>query len=149
MIAFNTIFESAKKAYCNNEMFEFLTGRKGYNLPVVDAQVDVPTDWTRIIPFGVYALYVKDNDKELVKMFEAAIIKALNGKAQDIWAAAHILYIQMDKQKQDKAHFFIDGTLCSILHEKMENSKRELSKYYPYGKNDWNMYEDIFRLNSN
>ena len=63
MIEFKNIKENAMKAYEKGEIFEFLLGYNGYNLRVIDVPVDVPTDWTRIIPYGIYAMYEESSDR--------------------------------------------------------------------------------------
>lgn len=67
------IKENAKRAFESDELFEFLTGRNGYDCPVIDVSIDVPTDWTRIIPFGIYALYEESKDVNILNEYKNAI----------------------------------------------------------------------------
>lgn len=149
MIEFNNIKENAKKAFESGKLFEFLTGRNGYDLPVLDAQVDVPTDWTRIIPHGIYALYEESKDVNILNEYQNAIIKAINGSAFDIWCAVNILYFQIDHEMMKKSPFVIDKNVYHDLKDRIISNEDELKKEYPYGKNNQNMYEDICRLNHN
>ena len=111
MIEFKDIKANAEKAYNNDELYEFIMGRNGYQLRVIDAPVDVPTDWTRIIPNGIYAVYQELEDGNVVYKYEQAIIKAINGTCQDLWCAINILYFQIDHEKMNKSPFFIDKTI--------------------------------------
>lgn len=149
MIEFKNIKESAREAYKKDEFFEFLTGRNGYELRVVDVPVDVPTDWTRAIPLGIYALYEESMDIDVVDKYQRAITKAINNSTSDLWCAVNIIYFQMDHEMMKKTPFTIDRTIIKGLKEKIITSRSELEEKYPYGKNGWNMYEDILRLNHN
>ena len=52
------LLELTKKAFENNEVAEFLCGEKGYACPISHfVPANVPTDFSRIIDFGVYKLY--------------------------------------------------------------------------------------------
>jgi hypothetical protein len=149
MISFQTIKEHAKNAYCNGEFYEFLTGKKGYSLPVIDAQVHIPTDWTRIIPHGVYALYEESADAGIVAAYQAAIVQAIHGSPEDVWCAVHILFFQRSEENNQTAPFCICPDLCNGFVELILSMRPALEERLPYGKNGWNMYEDILRLNQN
>ena len=60
------LLELTKKAFDNNEVAEFLCGEKGYACPISHfVPANVPTDFNRIIDFGVYKLYEETkNEKE-------------------------------------------------------------------------------------
>ena len=146
MIEYNDIKENTKRAFESGKLFEFLTGRNGYDDPVLDTQVGVPTDWTRIIPNGIYALYEESKDVNILNEYQNAIIKAINGSAFDIWSAVNILYFQIDHEMMKKSPFVIEKNVYHDLKDRIISNKDELEKEYPYGKNGWNMYEDILRL---
>ena len=140
------IKENAKRAFESGELFEFLTGRNGYDCPVIDVSIDVPTDWTRIIPFGIYALYEESKDVNILNEYQNAIIKAINGSAFDIWCAVNILFFQINQEMKKKSPFVIEKNVYHDLKDRIISNEDELKKEYPYGKNGFNMYEDIFRL---
>ena len=149
MIEFKNIKENAMKAYEKGEIFEFLLGYNGYNLRVIDVPVDVPTDWTRIIPYGIYAMYEESSDKKVKKEYEQAIRKAIKGTPKELWCAVNILYFQIDQEKRGKAPFVVDKDIVLGIKRTIINSRTEFKIEFPYGKNGWNMYEDILRLNAN
>ena len=149
MIEFKNIKENAYKAYEKGELFEFLMGYKGYELKVIDAPVDVPTDWTRIISNGVYEIFRDTLDEGVKKEFEEALIRAISGTCEEIWEAANILYFQMDHEKMGKAPFCISEVIAQSAKKKIMEKRTQMEQFYPYGKNGWNMYEDILRLNQN
>ena len=66
-----------------------------------------------------------------------------------MWCAVNILYFQIDQEKRGKAPFVVDKDIVLGIKRTIINSRTELKKEFPYGKNGWNMYEDILRLNAN
>lgn len=149
MLTYRKISDAAEEAYRKGELFEFLTGRSGYHYPCPDAQVDVPTDWTRVIPGGIYNLYNRWNDPQIIKEYQNAIGKAIGQSPKDLWCAVNILFFQLRKEKQGKAPFAIDPELCGKAAKKIEAVRPELEKEYPYGRKGLNMFEDIRRLDKN
>ena len=139
----------AQIAYEKNEFYEFITGRNGYSVPVIDAQVDVPTDWTRTIP-GIYDLYNETKDDKIIEAFQDAIRKAINGSCIDIWCACNTLFFHCDHEEDGKTPFIIDKSLRrelrSIVIEKTELLR---NTYYGYNKGKSHVYNDILRLNNN
>jgi len=148
MITFSTIKENAKKAYEQDQMFQFIMGYDGYDLRVIDAPVDVPTDWTRIIPHGIFALYDETKDENIIRKYEEAITKAVNGNLRELWSVTYVLFVQARMEKQKRAPFEYDRDASAGITDKIINAREELSKEYPFGKDDESMYEDILRLNS-
>lgn len=57
MIKSSSVKQNALVAIEKDEIFEFLTGRKGYDLPATDVQVNVPTGWAIITPSGIYGIF--------------------------------------------------------------------------------------------
>ena len=149
MINFENVKEIAKIAYEKDEMFEFLMGYNGYKLMAIDAPVDVPTDWTKIIPNGIYAIYEELSDENIIKKYQQAIMKAIRGTCTELWCAVNILYFQKNHEKKGKSPFVISKEVTSDVTQIIVCSRAELEKLFPYGKNGWNMYEDILRLNHN
>lgn len=61
------LLELTKKAFDNNEVAEFLCGEKGYACPISHfVPANVPTDFNRIIDFGVYKLYEETKNEKLL-----------------------------------------------------------------------------------
>lgn len=149
MIEFKDIKANAEKAYNSDEVYEFIMGQNGYQLRVIDVPADVPTDWTRIIPNGIYVVYQELKDDSIIYKYEQAIVKAIHGSCKDLWCAVNILYFQINHEKMNKSPFLIDKTIVNGLTNIILNKREDLEKELPYGKNGWNMYEDICRLNHN
>ena len=47
---------------------------------------------------------------------------------------------------EGKSPFTIDKTLLTELRKRIMEKKDDMQAFYPYGKNGWNAYEDILRL---
>ena len=134
-MGYRTVEEAAAEAYKSKQMYEYLTGKNGYAFPSFFQQINVCTDWTRIIP-AIYKLYEKgENVKEL--------LQECNLRAENI------IYFQRDKEKEKKSPFKISPTIIKGLRKYILSQKEELQNIYPYGKNGYNAYEDVLRLNHN
>lgn len=83
MVSFENVYSATEKAFHNDEFYELLTGGKGYNVPVLDAPVDVPTDWTVVISNGIYPLYKKLEDTKVKEYFQIALLKMMHGDSSD------------------------------------------------------------------
>lgn len=138
-----TINQAAAEAYASQRLYEFLTGKRGYAYPSDFPQIDVPIDWTIAIP-AIYALY--GTDEHAKDAYEQAIRQALSGTAEDVWCGGNILYFQRNKEMEGKSPFTIDKTLLTELRKQIMEKKDDMQAFYPYGKNGWNAYEDILRL---
>ena len=149
MITFGQIKKTAREAYMKNELFEFITGRNGYDLPVIDVPINVPTDWTRIIANGIYEIYEDEKEQEIVSAYEEAIIRAINNSETDLWSAVNVLYFQIKYENMKKAPFSIDKKVLNGLKERIIECKEILQNNYPNGDDGLSMYEDILRLNHN
>lgn len=71
--------ELLMQALENNDLIGFLEGKSIYSKPLNHwVPAEVPTDWTKIIPKGIYALYKEKPELELDKLFEEALIKMMD-----------------------------------------------------------------------
>lgn len=152
MIRFENVYDTAKKAYDKNELYEFLCGKNDYDLPVLDAPTNIPTDWTVIIPNGIYKLY-KNNigDQEKIKNdFVVALKRMINGESTEIWEAAYIIFILLKSQSRNVAPFNIDETLVDMFSNRVDECKSQLSENKEYDGAQFSngLLGDIERLNS-
>lgn len=152
MIRFENVYDTAKEAYDKNELYEFLCGKNDYDLPVLDAPTNIPTDWTVIIPNGIYKLY-KNNigDQEKIKNdFVAALKRMINGESTEIWEAAYIIFILLKSQSRNVAPFNIDEALVDMFSNRVNECKSQLSENKEYDGAQFSngLLGDIERLNS-
>ena len=149
MIQTTQIKEAATRAYKKKEFYEFLTGRADYSLSVIDISIDVPTDWTRIIPQGIYAIYNESGDDNIKTAYEAAIEKMIQGSPKDIWQSVYIVFIQKDMEQQGESPFTINEAILERMKLRVRECKKKLDAVSAFGDENYSMYDDIWRLNSN
>lgn len=149
MVKYEEVFCATRKAFEKREFYELLTGRSGYDVPVLGIPVRVPTDWTEIIPNGVFKLYDESKDEGIIKQYSEAIIRIINGNSTDIWIAANILFNQLSSQQKGKAPFNIKNEILRDFNEALKSKKNEISCNQEYDGNQYSngLMGDIERLN--
>jgi hypothetical protein len=83
------------KAIEKNEIIKYLQGRDGYRVEMEPwTPAHLLTDWTKIIPWGIYEVYKENPELGLDKMIEDAILEMMDGEPFDIYVALYLVYIQ-------------------------------------------------------
>ena len=83
------------KAIKKNEIIKYLQGRDGYRVETEPwTPAHLLTDWTKIIPWGIYEVYKENPELGLDKMIEDAILEMMDGEPFDIYVALYLVYIQ-------------------------------------------------------
>lgn len=97
----------AQQALSCGELAEYLSGENGYACgmdPSVPA--NVPTDFERILAFGLYPLYSESSRPEAVSAaFSAALEKLLSGSAVQVWIAYMVSLFQYRLEEQGYSPF--------------------------------------------
>lgn len=150
MISFKNVYSETERAFKNNEFYELLTGKKGYQLPILDVPVDIPTDWTIIVPCGIYELYRKTQNDKVKNDYQCALEKMMQGSPDEIWMVCNILFGQLKNQKLGKSPFVIDETILRDFNVAIKNNRKKLESDINWGGNDYpnGLMGDIERLNS-
>lgn len=143
------IFEQTGHAFQNGEMIDLLMGKEYYSLPVYDAPVSVPTDWTSVISEGIFKLYEKEQSPRLIEDYEKAIRILINGSAQEIWMAFNIVVYHLKCEAKKEASFEIDKKIIDELSKAVHDNKDALAcdKSYQGQGNECGLLDDILRLN--
>ncbi|MDO5133736.1 MAG: hypothetical protein Q4D81_12275 [Eubacteriales bacterium] len=141
------ILQDTEKAYERHELLPLLKGQGGYSLPVPDFPVDIPTDWTRIIPLGIHRLFAERKEPGIIKDYEKAIRELCGGSGTDVWICAYVLYVQLDTEARGMGAFSIDRGLIPVFTEAVARNAPFL-KENRYGTDTLSMYEDIQRLDT-
>ena len=69
-----------KRAFDNDEVVEFLCGEKGYAVHGnPDIPTNIPTDFGRIVEGGIYKLYVRTKDTDIISKTKSALLQLING----------------------------------------------------------------------
>lgn len=141
-----------KKAFENNEVAEFLCGEKGYSCPISHfVPANVPTDFSRIIDFGVYKLYEETKNEKIVAKFEEAILYLLDCDPAKNWIAFMVCWNQIRNEKRREAPFkFINQELIEKLKETLLKHEKELRVCKEWqGWNEENgLWQEITRINN-
>ncbi|MFR3010072.1 MAG: hypothetical protein ACLTND_00545 [Ruminococcus bicirculans (ex Wegman et al. 2014)] len=146
------LLKLTKKAFENNEVAEFLCGEKGYACPISHfVPANVPTDFSRIIDFGVYKLYEETKNEKIVAEFEEAILYLLDCDPAKNWIAFMVCWNQIRNEKRHEAPFkFINQELIEKLKETLLKHEKELRVCKEWqGWNEENgLWQEITRINN-
>ena len=149
MISNDNLYDKTMQAFEKGKFYELLTGKDGYDKPVVGIPVDVPTDWTVVIPKGIYQLYNNFPHFQIVRDLEDAIRRMLKGSSTEVWMAAYVIFNLIRNEQIGKAPFSIDRKIFGDFSRALNCKKEELCKNTSYGGGDYpnGLYGDIERLN--
>lgn len=152
MIPFEKVYDATEKAFNNDEIYELLTGKKGYDVPLLGVSIDIPTDWGAIVEDGIYQLYQNKKNKKIIEEYQKALLKMINNDDDtEVWMAAYIMYIQLEDQVKNKAPFNIDNNVLLKFKQaivdnryKLEHNQKYVGIGYPNG-----LMGDVERLDRN
>lgn len=144
---------NAYKAWKNGILAQYLSGEIIMD-PPSPAILNIPTpvDWTTLIP-NVWKTYRMLDDKEkteFVTAYENAIETLINDNSYQIWAVAYVLATQVTHQcrARNTSPFQIEKKIGEDFVKTVQDQKKELTLFYPYGQGAENAYEDIMRLDA-
>lgn len=145
-----SIIDLAMDAIAKNELDKFLRGDKPYGIKLNQwVAANVPTDWTVIIPQGIYEIYKQKPAICIEKIFEDTIIKMIFTDLTNLYVALNIVYNQLLWEHDHRAAFKINRKkimplLTKKLHEKqmeLENDFRWLGNGEPKG-----LWSEVIRI---
>lgn len=146
------IVELAKKAISKGELVDYLQGKKGYVEPIDTwVNANAPTDWTKIIPDGIYKVSVEEVDMDVASIFEESILKMLNGAEFDIYVAVSVFYFQLIRENRNASPFKIDRQkILETMKKSLKKNEHLLKTYFEWqGRNQQEgMWSEILRINS-
>lgn len=129
---FDEIFEKTKYAFEHDEVFELLTGKKGYSYQAPRYVADVPTCVEFVFRDGIYPYYksLSEEDKcVFLKNLAAAFDKMIfSENVVNIWWALSLLRGQKDQESYFKrAPFEIADEFWDKITAAIINNKNALS----------------------
>jgi intergrase/recombinase len=136
-----------KKAFQANEFFELLTGEKGYKIHMLDVPVEIPTDWSLVIP-AIHEFTKEENVEKIKDAFGNVITRLIDHEdvSRALIAAAYILFNEYRYEQRNKNSFIIDTSFYDKLRKKIKTNKEKLKNMYVPNRNV-TIYEQIQRLN--
>lgn len=128
------VLAAAIDAYKKGEMMDLLSGAGKYACPV-DKMVSasVPTDWSRILEEGIFALYKSTQDSGVITSYKTAI-KELAGSNNvvSLWIAYHVCWSHLYKTANGQAPFLLDDVLLRFVRFSVLRSKDKLKCEHVY-----------------
>lgn len=106
--------KSAKELFLEaiekDEIYKFFIGEGNYKVPVPHmVPVYIPTDWTYIIPAGVYQLYKDRPDLKVDYLFESALVDTIEKGNIGLYTAVNLVFEQLSCEKDNRAAFKINN----------------------------------------
>ena len=128
------ILQATKLAYARGEMRELLSGQGDYACalsPMVPASV--PTDWSRVLEQGVFALYRSTQDSALITAYKTAVMElAGSDRSVSIWIAYRVCWSHLFKTAVGQAPFLLDDVLLRFVRFSVLRSKETLKQERVY-----------------
>jgi len=140
-----------KQAFEKDEVLEFLQGIPPYACPVNHfTPANVPTDFSRIIDFGVYKFYCGNEYNGIIQKLKKNIEILIAGNHEQIWIAFMICWNQIRNEERKEAPFkFINAELLSSLKESLLRNEESLKncKEWQGWNREHGLWQDIVRIN--
>lgn len=122
------------KAIKEKEVIKYLEGKDGYNFEVEHwVNASAPTDWTKIIPKGIYAVYRENPEFKIDEIYEDALLEMMDGDPFDIYVALPIIHFQLIREERNASPFTIDKIkVLKKLSQTLIRNKEKLMNYFEW-----------------
>lgn len=122
------------QAFNKGEVVEYLSGEKEYKIELSQrGDCPGPTDWTQIIPKGIYEAYIDNPDIGIKETYEKAIIDLIGRGGEYYYIATSVIFFQLIRENSERSPFNINrGYIINILKTKGEDEKLDLLNTYKY-----------------
>ena len=120
-----------RRALENDEMFEFLEGRKDYHVDYSALAVNLhPTDFRLIVRTMNGANARKKEDLLIPEKLAEALRRCMaEDTLFDLYCAFSVVYYQLYAEAKGKASFELDRAVLAELREKLAERRDELKEY--------------------
>lgn len=149
---FEEIYEKTAYAFTHDEVYELLTGNKGYSYQAPMVPINVPTHHDDIFDKGIYPIYNSSSSAERDNMVDkiVCVLRRLanSENAVEVWWALSIVFGQKHAESKYKTSpFFFADQLLSELGPNLIRVKSELERSRIYeGKGYENgLWGDVLR----
>ena len=151
---FKQIYDKTVYAFEHDEVFELLTGQKGYDYQAPMVPISIPTHHNYIFDDGIYPFYRNIDQQEqkdaFCKMVAAYRKMMVSSDEVLVWWALSLLYGQkLSEEKHKKSPFIMaDMLLAEIKPYLLANqSKLEASQAYAGKRLPNGLWGDVQRYN--
>ena len=142
-----------KKHLKMTRLLNFFVEKKGYSCPISRfVPANVPTDFGRIVNFGVFKLYEESKNEKIIKKFKEAILALVKGSAVQVWIAYSVCWNLVYKKNRKQPTLVIqdvefwNSVKSSILAS--ENKLRVCNEWQGINQKD-GLWSDIIRMDKN
>jgi hypothetical protein len=117
-----------------DEIYKFLIGEGDYKVPVPHmVPVYIPTDWTDIIPSGIYELYKDRPDLNVDILFENALADTIKKGNIGLYAVVNLVLDQFSREKNNSAAFKIDKSkLVPLINSELIKKSGDLKNDFSW-----------------
>lgn len=150
------VMKTAKELFLEavekNEVNKYFRGDGNYKVPVPHmVPINIPTDWTYIIPAGVYELYRERPDLRVDELFQTALLEMAANDNLGLYAAVNLVFDQLLREKDGSAPFAIDKErLLPLLQAELSKKRSSLKGDFTWmGKgNPEGLWSELNRIDS-
>jgi len=140
------------EALKQNELIDYLEGVGKYKLELDQwVNASAPTDWTKIIPKGIYKVYKENPELKVDILLEEALMEMLNRDAFDIYVAVSVIYFQFNREHRGDAPFVLNrDKLLTHVRKSLNVNEEKLKNYDSWeGKGKSNgIWEEMERFDT-
>lgn len=112
----------AEREWTEGSFLPLLRGEQGCEAELTRCiPAAVPTDWSYVIEQGIYALYRKEGDPEIVRLFRADVERLLDGADPfSVWCGYNVCFFLLCKEREGRAPFqlmddiMLDKLRCAL-----------------------------------
>ena len=154
VMKFDEIFEKTKYAFENDEVYELLTGKKGYSYQNNFVSASVPTMFNYVFEDGIFPYFKRATPLEqrrIIASLSSTFSKLIDSTDEvEVWWAFMILKSQKNAEERSLlSPFKIADLFWSSLHFSIIKNKEKLSLNRTYFGSDYSngLYGDVERIN--
>lgn len=140
------IYELTAKAFETNHVKELLLGEGEWRVPVSrKAPANIPTDWDRIISYGISPYCIEKDFDTRKKQFEAAFCQLLNGNSTSVLIAYEHYTTYCYHVRSNEKNILFSDEMCIKLAGAIERNKstfEAITEWCGYVYNN-GLYEQI------
>ncbi|TYQ16961.1 UNVERIFIED_CONTAM: hypothetical protein Cloal_3551 [Acetivibrio alkalicellulosi] len=141
-----------EQAIAKNELNKFLRGDGDYKVSVPHmVPVNIPTDWTNIIPNGIYKLFIENPNIGMDKIFENTLISMIDDDNLNLYVVINVLFEQISKEAENRSPFIIDRCkILPLLKSKLNQNRDDLKtdfRWMGIGEPE-GLWSEIKRINT-
>lgn len=120
--------EIVGKAVSEKSFVPLFRGDVGYRIaPNRFIPGDIPTDWSLLLGFGIYAYFRETGDPDVPGLCRKAVCELLEGDVFSIWCGYNVCFFLAYQECENRAPFrILDETLLQALRSALHSNQAAL-----------------------